>query len=344
MNGSELQAEIYALGRSGYRQGCGGTVSLPKGIIPVTETIRVGKPQDANTVSPSVTIRGTGAGSTLFHNGEPWGGTILDWQGEPGGIMMEVCGPFFQIRDVHFHMRNAAIGLRLTSNNKTSAITTGPVIECCSWSGHTPGGQREPNDAIAVEIAGENHNDQTDRVQIRDSHVIFTGTGVKQSSQQSALTLLQGLQFSTWHRGVDCTNGSMVVSCCAFNDRQESRDESYRAVLSRLHDTKRWHGGHQIHVTDCHFETSRGGVLEIDSPGMSFMSNFTENNVSMQRHEEGEILLCGSNALGPLFARGNTVGVSGPIQRQRPVVAGHVMWWDALNYIRPQVEADLVRR
>jgi hypothetical protein len=260
------------------------------------------------------------------------------WDGPPGEPMLEVCGSWFRCQDIVFQLGSAGTGIRLTANNRVGATSQNPVIDSCSFVGPL-----DPNDSVAIHVTGENLDDQVDRAIVRDTNMSTVGTGLLQTSQQSALTVVQSCNLSTWHRGIELLNGSLIVQASTFNDRQSLRDESYRAIrVGRIPDT--WYAGHQLKASDNHFETSQGGVLDIDHDLGSFMSNFTENNVSMQRHEPGEIVVCRSTAAGPTFARGNTVGLAGKEGDQTPVVEGNVIWWDALNFVRPQVKAALVRR
>lgn len=160
MNGYDIQEQIDVAGR-GYKQGAGGAViHLDGGVIEVYETIRSGG-NSTSTAQVGMSFLGNGMSLPYAYgnNGAP-GGTTLVWKGDPGGTMWEHVGgayPFwggmtFQLDPgnpgsstddsewkIFDGKKSAGIGIKITGNNTTGAVTQSPSIENVSIVGSRDG-------------------------------------------------------------------------------------------------------------------------------------------------------------------------------------------------------------
>jgi hypothetical protein len=301
-------------GPPGYRNDSGCKVQLGHGTFGISQTVRLGG-CTTTTVRNSVTIEGQSGGIMATVPRFPTAGTTLQWQGPPGGIMIDVCGAsFLSFRDLTLDAANAAVGIRISADNAASAISHFVELRSVVIDGA----------AIGVYVTGKSYADQADFVTLERVSLSNVGIGYLQDSQQSVGGRIETVEVTARSRGFVIRNGSLHCDGCYVGalppGKASAQDFIAFHLTSGSDPTKPWEAHHQVHIEHSHMELTRGRFI-VEDAGSQFPITLIGNSYSLQCPTPGcEMQVVDSNSKAPLVMIGDVIQASsnppaGPVAR-----------------------------
>jgi hypothetical protein len=215
-----LQEAIDACPRGYAQRKSGCQVRLPAGTL--RGRWKVGGTTGA-TVQESVCLVGQGPGlGNTETGGQPGaGGTILVYEGPPGGAVLEFAGGDFPcVRDITIAMEGAAVGVRF---NAGASPIQGVMLERVAIAGNAkrPAG-------IGLQITGTEKNNQVDALLAQALQIDFVDVGVEVDSMQAVTNRIgPGSKISASSSAVRVKSGSLsldgvltqcrTANCCTYD-------------------------------------------------------------------------------------------------------------------------------
>ena len=288
-------------GPPGYRRDSGCRIRLGPGTFTVPKTVRLGA-CSAKTVRNSVTLEGESAGGVTQTPRMSTAGTTLTWAGEPGGVMLDICGAsFLSLRDITLDASSAGTAVRVSSNNQSSGISHFVELKNLVINGSE----------IGVEVTGKSFNDQSDFVTLERVSMREVGVGYLQDSSQTVGGRIETVEVAARRRGFEIRNGSLVCDGCYVGSlpAKTQTDSDFVAFhLRRSADrTRPWASHHQVHIRNSHMEVERGSFVKSET-GSRYPVTLIGNSYSMQcKKAKCEMTLVEMRSEAPLVMIGEVV-------------------------------------